>query len=89
MLDFNLSTMEKSIFYLKTFLKDSVKYSKIHYVSFNQQDLWIFLSFFFFPSCNKKKLKLQNFSQKEKLNDLIALQVGVVGAENYRPNGTG
>lgn len=39
MLDFNLSRMEKSIFYLKTFLKDSVKYSKIHYVSFNQQDL--------------------------------------------------
>lgn len=38
---------------------------------------------FFFPICNKKKLKLQNFSQKEKLNDLIALQVGVGSAENY------
>lgn len=57
-----------------------------HLISKIYKSFWVV---FFFPSCNKKKLKLQNFSQKEKLNDLIALQVGVVGAENYRPNGTG
>lgn len=49
----------------------------------------LFVVGFFFPPCNKKKLKLQTFSQNEKLNDLIALQLRVGTAENYCPNSTG
>lgn len=50
---------------------NSMKYSKIHNASFDQQDLWSFLGFF--PSCMKKKYKIETSPQNEKLNDLIAL----------------
>lgn len=64
-----------------------MKYSKIHYVSLDQQDLWNFL--FFSILHQEKEMKLQTFPQNEKLNDLTALQLRVGGVENYCPNNTG